>query len=305
MPSNIENANISAIKLGAVDMTKGYIGHEEVYPNTREITSAAFTDTSTLGSSGGTRLYRVSGAVGSQYSLTGSNGASSPGSQTLSSSPTDYSISIGANSACGTSSRTPTITILPTGSTALGGGVSSTSSFTQSGVAAGTAYSMSMSASIQDLSKVTTTVGGVVYYAPGSTWSITVSWTIPSAINWGTTYWQYLSVTPQFTSYAGSSPGFYVINSAGWSYTSALHIYDSTGGILPADHISTGNQQSGTSSFTVEYRTPSGGYQPQYAGGVRLRLSGPVSWGGPTCSTLNGSAVGSSPYHGTTSYLYP
>ena len=301
MPSNIENANISAIKLGTVDMTKGYIGHEEVYPNTREVTSAAFTDTSTLGSSGGTRLYRVSGAVGSQYSLTGSNGASSPGSQTLSSSPTDYSISIGANSACGTSNRTPTITILPTGSTALGGGVSSTSSFTQSGVAAGTAYSMSMSASIQDLSKVTTTVGGVVYYAPGSTWSITVSWTIPSAISWGTTYWQYLYVSPQFTSYTGSSPGLYVINSTGWNYTSALHIYDSG----TTDRISTGTQQSGTSSFTVEYRTASGGYQHQYAGGLRLRLYGPISWSGPTCSTLNGSAVGSSPYHGTTSYLYP
>ena len=164
---------------------------------------------------------------------------------------------------------------------------------------------MSMSASIQDLSKVTTTVGGVVYYAPGSTWSITVSWTVPSAISWGTTFYQYLFVNPQFSSYTGSSPGLYVINSTGWSYTSALHIYDSTGGQLPADRISTGNQQSGTSSFTVEYRTPTGGYQPQYAGGVRLRQYGPTGWGGPTCSTLNGSAVGSSPYFGTTSYLYP
>ncbi len=305
MPSNIEHANISAIKLGTADVTKGYIGHEEVYPNARTITSAAFTDTSTLSSSGGTRAYRVSGAIGSQYSLNGTNGASSPGSQTLSASPTDYSISVGANSSCGSSSRTPTITILPTGSTVLGGGASSTSSFTQSGVSAGTAYSMSMSASIQDLSKVTTTVGGVVYYAPGSTWNINVSWTIPSAITWGTTYYQYIYVAPTFTSYAGSSPGLYVINSPGWSYLSSLHIYDSTGNQFPTDRISTGNQQSGTSSFTVEYRTASGGYQPQYAGGVRLRMYGPVSWGGPTCSTLNGSSVGNSPNLGATSYLYP
>lgn len=305
MPSNIENANISAIKLGTADVVKGYIGHDEVYPNTRTITSAAFTDTSTLSSSGGTRAYRVSGAIGSQYSLTGTNGASSPGSQTLSASPTDYSISVGANSSCGSSSRTPTITILPTGSTALGGGVSSTSSFTQSGVSAGTAYSMSMTASIQDLSKVTTTVGGVVYYAPGSTWNINVSWTIPSAISWGTQYYQYLYVSPQFTSYAGSSPGLYVINSPGWSYTSSLQIYDSTGNQFPTDRISTGNQQSGTSSFTVEYRTAGGGYQPQYAGGVRLAMYGPVSWGGPSCSTLNGLFQGNTPSHGTTTYLYP
>jgi hypothetical protein len=305
MPSNIENANISAIKLGTADVTKGYIGHEEVYPNTRQITSAAFTNTSTLSSSGGTRTYRVGGAIGSQYSLTGSNGASSPGVQTLSSSPTDYSVSVGANSACGTSNRTPTITISPTGSTALGSGVSSTSSFTQSGTGSGTAYSMSMSASIQDLSKVTTTVGGVVYYAPGSTWTINVSWTIPSAINWGTTYYQYLSVSKDFTSYAGSNPGIYVFNSTGWANTSAFHIYDSTGNQFPADRISTGNQQSGTSSFTVEYRTAGGGYQPQYAGGVRLRMYGPTNWGGPACSTLNGSSVGNSPYFGATSYLYP
>ena len=304
MPSNIENANISALKLGTVDVIKGYIGAEEVYPNARTIASAAFTDTSTLSSSGGTRAYRVSGAIGSQYSLTGTNGASSPGPQTLSASPTDYSIAVGANSSCGSSSRTPTITILPTGSTVLGGGVSSTSSFTQSGVSAGTAYSMSMNASIQDLNKVTTTVGGTVYYAPGSTWTINVSWTIPSAISWGTTYWQYLYVQDEFTSYAGSSPALYVINSSGWSYTSSLHIYDSTGNQFPADRISTGNQQSGTSSFTVEYRTASGGYQPQYAGGVRLRLYGPTNWGGPSCSTLDGEDVGDSPYHGTTTYLY-
>jgi len=305
MPSNIEHANISALKLGTADVIKGYIGAEEVYPNARTITSAAFTDTSTLSSSGGTRTYRVAGALGAQYTLTGSNGASSPGVQTLSTTPTDYSITVGANSACGSSSRTPTITILPTGSTVLGGGVSSTSSFTQSGVSAGTAYSMSATWSIQDLNKVTTTVGGTLYYAPGSTWTINVSWTIPSAISWGTTYWQYIYASPQFTSYAGSSPGLYVINSPGWNYTSALHIYDSTGNQFPANRISTGNQQSGTSSFTVEYRTPYGGYQPQYAGGVRLRLYGPTNWGGPSCSTLDGEDVGDSPYHGATTYLYP
>jgi len=164
---------------------------------------------------------------------------------------------------------------------------------------------MSMSASIQDLSKVTTTVGGTTYYAPGSTWTINVAWTIPSAISWGTTYWQYLWVTAEFSTYAGTSPGLYVINSSGWSYTSSLQIYDSTGNQFPADRISTGNQQSGTSSFTVEYRTAGGGYQPQYAGGVRLKLYGPNNWTGPTCSTLNGEQVGDYPYLGATTYLYP
>ena len=307
MPSNIENANISALKLGTVDVTKGYIGHQEVYPNAREISSAAFTDTSTFSNAGGTRTYRVAGAVGAQYTLTGSNGASSPGAQTLSTSPTDYSITIGANNTCGSPSRTPTMTIATSAPTVLGSGVSSTSTFTQSGRAAGTNYTGTVTATITDLNKVTTTIYGTTYYAPGSTWTVSVAWTIPSAVTWGTTYWQYLSINPQFLSYAGSSPGLYVMaGNTGWSYTSAWHIYDSTGNTLPADRISTGNQQSGTSTFTVEYRTAGGGYQPQYFSAVRLRGYGPASFYTSGCDTFMGNSSGSNPYWGNlTSYLYP
>ena len=298
MPSNIEHENISAIKLGIVDMTRGYIGNQEVYPNTRSVTSAAFTNTSTLSNAGGTRTYRVSGALGAQYTLTGSNGASSPGAQTLSVSPTDYSISVSANNACGSSSRTPTITITPTGATALAGGVSSTSSFTQSGRASGTAHTMSMSTSIYDLNKITTTVNGVAYYAPGSTWTISYSWNIPSAINWGTTYWQYIFAQPYFTGNTGSTPGLYVTSGGVWSYTSLWAVYGS--------RISTGNTSSGTANFTVEYRTSSGGnYQPGYFRGIRLLGRGPVSWSSSnSCDTLNGYSYSDTPMHSYTSYLY-
>ena len=306
MPSNFQHESISAIKLGIVDVTRGYIGHEEVYPNAREISSAAFTDTSTFSNAGGTRTYRVAGALGAQYTLTGSNGASSPGAQTLSTSPTDYSITIGANNTCGSPSRTPTMTIAPSAPTVLGSGVSSTSSFTQSGLAAGTNYTGTVSATIADVNKITTTVGGTTYYAPGSTFTITVSWTIPSAVTWGTTYWQYLYVSPSFSSYAGSSPGIYVLSSnPGWSYTSAMHIYDSTGNTLPTDRISTGNQQSGTSTFTVEYRTAYYAYQPQYFGAIRLSVRGPVSFSTSGCNTFQGLSPGNTPNWGYTSYLYP
>jgi len=174
MPSNIENANISAIKLGTADVTKGYIGHEEVYPNTREIQSAVFTDTSTLANSGGTRTYRVTGDVGSQYTLSGSNGASSPGVNTLSTSPTDYSVSIGSNLSCGASSRTPTISIVPSGSTTLAGGVSSTSSFTQSVGPPLINYTPTHTVSIStNTNYPTTTVNGVLHFAVGTIWTIT------------------------------------------------------------------------------------------------------------------------------------
>ena len=175
MPSNIENANISAIKLGTADVTKGYIGHEEVYPNTREIQSAAFTNTSTLANSGGTRSYRVTGDVGSQYTLAGSNGASSLGTQILPASPTDYSISISSNGSCGASSRTPSIIITPAGSTVLANGVSNTSSFTQAAGPSIINYSVTNTVSITTNSFPTTTVNGVLHFAAGTAWTCTFS----------------------------------------------------------------------------------------------------------------------------------
>lgn len=173
MPSNIENANISALKLGTVDVTKAFIGHENVYPNTREITGAVFTDTSAIANSGGTRTYRVTGDLGSQYTLTGSGGASSLGNQTLSTSPTDYSISISSNTSCGASSRTPTMTIVPSGSTVLASGVSSTSSFTQSAGPPLINYTPTHTVVITTNQYPTTTVNGVLHYATGTIWTIT------------------------------------------------------------------------------------------------------------------------------------
>ncbi len=173
MPSNIEHANISALKLGTATVTKGYIGHEEVYPNTKEVTGAVFTDTSTLANSGGTRTYRVTGDIGSQYTLAGSNGAASPGSQTLSTSPTDYSVAISGNTSCGASSRTPTMTITPTGSTTLASGVSSTSSFTQSAGPPLINYTPTHTVVITTNQYPTTTVNGVLHYAVGTIWTIT------------------------------------------------------------------------------------------------------------------------------------
>lgn len=173
MATNIENANISAIKLGTANVTKSYIGHQEVYPNTKEIAGAVFTDTSTIANTGGTRTYRVTGDVGSQYTLAGSNGASSLGAQNLSTSPTDYSISISSNASCGASSRTPTVTITPSGSTTLASGVSNTSSFTQSAGPSLIQYSATHSISITTNQYPTVSVNGVLHYATGTVWTIT------------------------------------------------------------------------------------------------------------------------------------
>jgi len=172
MPSNIENANISAIKLGTADVTKGYIGHEEVYPNTREIQSAAYTNTSTLSNSGGTRLFRVTGAEGATYNLTGFGA----GSYTISSSPYDHSINPGSNNDCGDPSRTILTTLLPTGGTVLlGGGSTFASSYTQSGGPAENYYNWNISVSIAVTTSVTTLYNGTLFFSNGSVFQISYS----------------------------------------------------------------------------------------------------------------------------------
>ena len=173
MPSNIENANISAIKLGTVDMTKGYIGHEEVYPNTREIQSAAYTNTSTLSSSGGTRLFRVTGDLGTTYNLTGS----AAGSYTLASSPYDHSVSVGANTGCSSPARTITTTLTPTGNTVLqGGGSTFSSSFTQSASPnLEQYYNFNVSVSLTVTTSVTTTYNGTLFFTNGTVYNVSYS----------------------------------------------------------------------------------------------------------------------------------
>ena len=180
MPTNIQHENISAIKLGIVDMTKGYIGHQETYPNTRELQTAVWTDTSTLNKAGGTRIWRVTGEPGATYDLTG-YGA---GSYILPSSPYDHSISIGGNgsSPCyNSSTRTITTTLTPTGSTIITGGAANISgSFTQAagtGVQSFTATATS-GPSITALNNLKTTVGGTTYWADGATFRL--SMTVPA-----------------------------------------------------------------------------------------------------------------------------
>ena len=184
MPSNIEHENISAIKLGTADVTKGYIGHEEVYPNTRELQTAVWTDTSTLNKVGGTRIWRVTGEPGATYDLTG-YGA---GSYILPSSPYDHSISIGSNgsSPCyNSSTRTITTTLTPTGSTIITGGAANISgSFTQAagtGVQSFTATATS-GPTITALNNLKTTVGGTTYWADGATFRLTMTVPVDSRV---------------------------------------------------------------------------------------------------------------------------
>ena len=184
MPSNIQHENISAAKLGIEAISKGYIGHNEVYPNTREIQSAAYTNTSALSNSGGTRLFRVTGDIGSTYNLTGFGA----GSYSLLSSPYDHSISVTSNNDCGDPSRTILTTLAPTGSTLLqGGGSTFGSSFTQSAGPSETNYNFGLSVSITNTNYVTTTYNSTLMWGSGAAFSVSYSGNNNSPASFGMT----------------------------------------------------------------------------------------------------------------------
>lgn len=224
MPINIQNEAASALKVGHESVSSGYIGHEQVYPNSVTIQSFVFTDTSNIaydqgGSNGTTRITRVTGDLGSTYSLAGSNGVNTSinGNYTLNTSPTDHNAVIAAQSSCTVPARTPTVTLTPTGNTVLqGGGSTFAPSITQTagpGITYNYSGSLNISATIAN--SVTTEQNGTLYFTTGAT--CTVSW------SWGS-----------FTNLpAGFVPNIRVLRSNGqgtWSNGSVIRYYTGASG---------------------------------------------------------------------------
>tara|TARA_E500000081_G_scaffold116933_1_gene120392 strand:+ start:167 stop:1075 length:909 start_codon:yes stop_codon:yes gene_type:complete len=257
MPSNIEHANISALKLGTADVTKGYIGHEEVYPNTKEIQSIAFADTSTVPNTGATRVLNIGGEIGSTFTLTGANGASSPGAQSLSSTSEAFNISIGSNSSYGASSRTPSITIATTGSTTLASGVPTSRTLTQAAGPSVSNISINGSVSVSNLVNNTTVVNGITRWANGASFRVTHSFTTNGNIPWsfltGSTsaqaraWLQNISTAATYATQTNHSVGSY----------SGTYYWSTSGGSLQVWYLSRINSSlpSGNlpSSFNAQY----------------------------------------------------
>ena len=181
MPSNIENANISAIKLGTADVTSGYIGHEQVYPNGREIASGVYTNTSQVpgAASGQSRTFLVTGEIGAEYSLNVttrvSNASSINGNYTLTSPTKSHSLSFN-DASCGSSVvNIAYMTLTPTGLTSIAGGASTiTANLTQG--AGDTIYDWSptFTWTITNTNRVVVVQNGVTKWAQGSTFDFRV-----------------------------------------------------------------------------------------------------------------------------------
>jgi hypothetical protein len=181
MPSNIEHANISAIKLGTADVASGYIGHEQVYPNGREIASGVYTSTSQVpgNASGQIRTFSVTGEVGAEYSLNVttrvSNAASINGNYTLTSPTKNHNLSFN-DAGCGSGViNIAYMTLTPTGLTSIAGGASTiTANLTQGAGDPIYNWSPTFTWTITNTNRVVVVQNGVTKWAQGSTFDFRV-----------------------------------------------------------------------------------------------------------------------------------
>ena len=208
MPTNLGNAPLDGLRVGQTAVSKSYIGIDQIFPNATEITAAAFDNANVTNTAQNTN-YSVAGEIGSSFTLTGATGATGPGgTQILSASPTTYSIAIGGNDSCGDQARTPQITIAPQGNSFLAGGLSNVDTISQ---AAGPAYvsnsGVGISISASNVVYNVVNQGGNLYWAYGSAWDITVTYSLGSggqnAINWmfmnaagSSNDWTFTSISP-------------------------------------------------------------------------------------------------------------
>ena len=245
MPTNIGNAPLDGLKIGQAAIPKAYVGINQIFPNTTEITAAAFDNASVTNAAQNTD-YTVAGAIGSSFTLTGSSGATGPvGTQVLSSTPTTYPIAISDNSPCGNSARTPQIIIAPVGATTLAGGLSNTDTISQAAGQSVVAHTISTGISVTNTVYNTINIGGTLNWTTGAKW--TVSYTINSIS----------PALPAANIYALSLRGLNASGSWQWTVTNISNPGGITGsagtGFSNVNFSSiTSNLPTGTYSYDVE-----------------------------------------------------
>ena len=252
MPTNVGSEALSALKVGESTVSKAYIGHNQIFPNSTEITAldlyrsnssnfgGAFLQFLSSGSSapgvanGYIPRIQVSGEIGAQFSVVGSgggtfaNGSYSSGIYTLTSSPQSFGFntvanpglaSVSSNDSCDDPQRTITFTVSPQGSTTFAGGVNGTLTLPQS---AGpvtnnyTASPLSITCSLTTpLASSKTTIGSTVYWVAGAAWNI--SWSFGGTYVTNATLGAFGSGTFGGTTPSGTSGS----GTATWTQTSS------------------------------------------------------------------------------------
>jgi len=274
MPTNIGSEALSTMKLGEAAVDKAYIGVDQIFPNETEITAAAY-DNASIGNTGGTTPYSVTGDIGSSFTLAGSAGATAPvGTQVLTSSPSTYTITVGTNDGCGDPSRSPLVTIAPQGASVLATGLSPTDTISQSGGPAYTSCNTNIAITATNLVYNTVTVGGTVYWTAGASWLV-------QAVIWQSGSCQGVSLRPNAALGFHSASGLWVYATCSSFGADALGGVTMPTACAPGMDVTSYSNQNGC--------TPSTGGYGCYCYGTGCTSPYPQNVGFPVQSAVNPS----------------
>lgn len=184
MAIKLSSEDLAALNIGESQVSRGYIGTTEIYPNDIAITSASY-DAASIANTGGTTGYTVTGTAGAEFYFvtepnygypTGTVG-NMPGSsnvQTMGSSGTaTFSPWIGSRAGCFTAAAIPgtntynQIQIVPVAPTILGAGVSQYDYLAQAGGSNFGSWQINTTSTVTILNNSKTTVGGTTYWVGG------------------------------------------------------------------------------------------------------------------------------------------
>ena len=208
MAIKLSSEDLAALNIGESQVSRGYIGTTEIYPNDIAITSAGYDDPS-IARAGGNTGYTVTGNAGAQYYFnTNSNYGTStgtvsnmPGSsnvQTMGSSGTaTYTPSIGTRGPCNVPAAIPgtntynQIQIVPVSPTIMAAGVSQYDYIAQAAGPNYGAWQTTITPTITVIDSTTVDVGGTKYWAANTAkWNVKFAWSsiTPNPSQGGSTF---------------------------------------------------------------------------------------------------------------------
>ena len=227
MPTYLGNDPLSALKAGNDTVTAAYAGTSQIFPNVSEITywtgQEGRSSYPSGGAAVGTYTTNVTGPFGATFNLVGSNGAiGQTGLVKTTAAAETFGYGISNNSGCGTTTRTVSLQIVPTGTTTLnldtaGGSFPATDTGANSGTTPASPNAATQSGSGQvnwtmsapsvsgtlvcnNPATAKVTIGGQVFWTPGA--QFTGTYTVGG--------WQVSPNTGSYLSFTAITSGSYL-----------------------------------------------------------------------------------------------
>ena len=308
MPTNLAEIALGALKVGNDNVTAAHVGHQQIFPNSVEITSWTGQEGRTNYPSGGgavgTYTTSVTGPVGATFNLVGTNGAiGQTGLVKAINGAENFDYGISSNETCDTGQRTVSLALVATGNTTLAnplggrpnpdtGGSGNPAAIQVASPYSTQTISISGTWTITEIQKNTVTVGGSLRFAAGTIYDFTYT-------------------TGTITNSAGANAGVGVYNftvqpTAASGFAATISNISNTMGLTQfppgaiyfqgGQNVTPANQSNKSFSWRYEI-TDSSGFQPSSISyNANFYDTGLTGNGG--CYTMSPSQTGSQ-------YIYP